>query len=107
MERLEVAAVDADQVTSGIQCALQLIFIVNLAEHVKLVSISNSRKREQFFLLEGRNNQQDRVGAMSARFEKLKFIDHEILAQAWKRCCRRRLLQISKRALEKLFVGQH
>lgn len=107
LERLQVAAVDADQVASGIQRALQLIFVVNFAEHVKLVCCSGMRKREQVFLFEGRNDEQNRIGAMGAGFDDLKFIDYEILAQAGKGSCRRRLLQISKRALKKFFIRQH
>jgi hypothetical protein len=48
----EIAAVDADQVASGIQRPLQFFFVVHLTQNVQLVSQSAPGKRDQFLLLE-------------------------------------------------------
>jgi len=50
-------------------------------------------QRNQFFLVEGGNDQQNGIGAIGAGFDDLEFVDDEILAQqgrelaaeAWRR----------------------
>ncbi len=44
---------------------------------------------------------------MRARFQQLKFVDDEVLAQAGKRCHLRGSLKVMQRALEIRLIGQH
>ena len=48
----------------------------------------------------------DAVGAPGARLDHLIGIEHEVLAQRGQRCCRPRVRQILRRALERGSVGQ-
>ena len=103
----QIAAVDADQVTAGIEGALQFLFVMSFAQNVEAMRSRDSGQRYQFFLIEGGDNQQDGVGSVCSGFHDLEFIDDKIFAQAGKRTAGRGLAQIVQRALEKRFVGQY
>src|SRR5208282_2204589 len=79
-EGAQITAVDADQVTTGIERALQFLFIMSFAQNVEAVRCGDPRQRYQFFLVEGGDNQQNGIGAVCPGFDDLKFIDDEILA---------------------------
>ena len=84
-ECAQIAAVDADQVTAGVESALEFLLVVGFAEDVEMVRARAARKRDEFFLIERGYDEQDSIGRVCPGFDDLKFVDDEILAQARKR----------------------
>src|SRR5204863_9615301 len=83
-ERVEIAAVRANQIAPGVERALQFAFVVDLTQNVQVISLSAARKRSQVILLESSNDQQDGIRAMRSRFQDLEVIDDEVFAQTGK-----------------------
>ena len=86
---VEVAIVDADEVASGDEGAVEFGGIVDFAEDVELQCERATVKSKQFVLGERGDDQQDGVGAMGAGLEQLELVDDEVLAQARDRGGRR------------------
>jgi len=99
-EGAQIAAVDADQITTGVERSLQFRFVMRFAQNVEAERSCESSQRHQFLLIERGDNQQDRIGAICSGLHNLKFIDDEILAQAGKGTAGRGFAQIVQRALE-------
>src|SRR5712691_4602494 len=106
-ERPQVAAVNANQIASSIESPPQLLFIMYFAQDIESMLARPPRQCREFLLLKRRRDQQHRIGAIRPRLEKLKFVNHEILAQAGKpRVCGSGP-EVRQRSLEKLFICQH
>src|ERR1700719_1869249 len=80
---------------------------MDLTQNVEAMGLRDFHQSNQLVLLERGDDQQDRVGAIGLRFQYLKFIDDEVLAQAGKRTARRGFAQVIERSLKKLLVRQH
>src|SRR5271165_3317361 len=91
LKSVQVAIVNANQIAACIERALQLVAIVNLAEDVQVQLRRAARKIDQLALFQRRYDEQHRVSPARSRFQQLKFVDDEILTQAWQpgrvRCC--------------------
>jgi ribosomal protein L19E len=68
--------------------------------------MGDGRKPLHLRIRERGRDQQDRVGAVRARFDNLVLIDDEVLAQARKARGSRGALQIAEAALEERLVGK-
>ena len=86
---------------------VKLVLVVDFDQHVHA-----ERKRRRLELgragiVDRRHDDEDAVGAGSARFGHLVGVVHEILAQHRQRAGRARRAQMIERALERRRVGQH
>ena len=87
-EGVQIPTVNSDQVAPGVQRPAQLLLVMHFAQHVEAVGPRNSGKRYEFLRLERGDNQQDGIGPVGTRFQYLKLIDDEVLAQARNRAVR-------------------
>src|SRR5512133_410120 len=81
-ERLQITAVNPDDVRSEFNCAFQLLFIMYFDQHIQLLCLSALVKKLQLRLAQASDDEQDGVGAMRASFEYLELIDDEVFAEA-------------------------
>ena len=106
-KRVQIAIVDSDRLETCVQRALQLGGIVDLAEHIEPSRSRARSQADQLRLAQCRNNQQNRIGAMRARLDDLKFVDDEVLPQARQLRRLRSGRQILQGSLKVLLVGEN
>src|SRR5262249_49917813 len=103
----QVAAVDADDVAAAFQSALQFLLVVDFAEHVQVHGPGAFQQAAKCLVVEGRENQQDRVGVVGPCFQHLEVVNDKVLAQARQLGGRGSLAQVPQRPLKELLVGEH
>lgn len=81
MKRREIAVVDADDLRSRAQRALQLIKRVHFDERIEMIRRGRVQKIDKVFLIESRDDQKNRIRARRARLRDLNFIENKILSQ--------------------------
>ncbi len=82
MEGVQVAVVDADEVASGGEGAIEFGGVVDFDEDVELKLAGAAVERSEFVLGEGGDDEEDSVGAVGAGFEQLEFVEDEVFAEA-------------------------
>ena len=77
----EIAIVNADNLRSGLERAMQFFFAVDFDECIELKTCGRAQKANKVGLLQRRDDQQDRICTVNHRLGNLDFIENEILAQ--------------------------
>jgi len=106
LEGVQVAVVDADEVASSGESAVEFSGVVDFDEDVKLQFAGAAVERSEIGVGESGDDEEDGVGAMDAGFEELKLVDDEVFAQAGNLHRLRGEFEIAQRALEELLVGE-
>ncbi len=80
---------------------------MHLAEHVQLQGVCLRCQCAELQIAQGRGDQQNGIGPMGARLQKLEFIHHKVLPQAGQITGLGSHLQIAQTALKKVLFGEH
>ena len=105
-EGAQIAAVDADEIEAEGDGAIHLVAVVNLAEDVEAHAAGFVAELGEGDVSVGRDDEENGVGAGCTRFEDLKSVEDEVLAQAGNFDDAGGLAEEGERALEELFVGE-
>ena len=107
LEGFQIAVVDADQPRFQAQRAGEFVFVMHFDQHVHA---ERRRRRFEFCgasVIDRGHDDEDAIGAVSARLRHLIGVVHEILAQHRQRTAPRACAQMIETALERRRVGQH
>ena len=97
LERLQVAIVDADEFRFQAKRPLQLLVIVDFDQRVHAEREGRGFELGGAGIIDRGHDDEDAIGAISARLRHLIGVVHEILAQHRQRACRARAAQDASR----------
>src|SRR5580704_2390809 len=106
LEGFQVAVVDADEPRLQPQRAIELFFVVHFDERIHAEGGSGRFQLGCADIVDRGHDDQDAIGAVSARFGDLIRIVHEILAQHRQRHVGAGRAQVIEMALERRRIGQ-
>src|SRR3984957_7045191 len=107
LERFQVPVVDADQPRLQPQRPLELFLVMHFDERVHAERGSGRFQLGRADIVDRGHDDQDAIGAVTARFGHLIGVVHEILAQHRQRRGGARRAQMIEMALERRRIGQH
>lgn len=103
----EVPVVNAEQLHIERHGAVEFFHRVHLHEDIELTGFGDFKEVPQVLVVQGGNDEQNRIGASDGGFEDLRFVDGEILPQTGQPDGLPDLRQVGEVPLEKQLVGEH